>query len=89
VSGQQDRRCTVVAYPHVLLAAYPHVLQAIMARASDALETREHALETRELSCIARPAKPLFISEAHGQQRVVGHVAAPEPTPVVRRGLEP
>jgi hypothetical protein len=59
-----------------------------MARASNALETRERALETLEPSYIARPAKRFFISEAHGSQRAASRVAASEPTPAGRRGSE-
>jgi hypothetical protein len=37
-----------------------------MARALDALETRERTMETHEPSCIGRPAKAFFISKARG-----------------------
>jgi hypothetical protein len=35
-----------------------------MALASGALEAREHALETREPTCVARPAMVFFILES-------------------------
>jgi hypothetical protein len=38
----------------------------------------EHALETREPSCMPKTAKPFFIPVVHSPPRVVGHVAAPE-----------
>jgi hypothetical protein len=53
------------------------------------METRERALETCAFCSIGRPAKPFFLYEACGPQRAEGHVEAPEPTPAVRRGLEP
>jgi hypothetical protein len=46
-------------------------------------------LETREPSCIARPTKHFFISEAHSPQSAVGHMTASEPTPTERWGPEP
>jgi hypothetical protein len=60
-------------------AASPHILQAMMAQVSGTLGTCERTLETRVPSCIARPAKPFFILEAHGPQTATGHVAVPEP----------
>jgi hypothetical protein len=74
--------------PAHLAGHCPHVLQAIMARALDALETSERALETQESSCIARSTKPFFISEARGPQRAVGRMTASEPTRAGRRGPE-
>jgi hypothetical protein len=77
-------------------AAYPHVLQTIMALASGGLETREP-------SCIGRPAMPFFIHEARihwtrGSARTligrevgsgaVRYVAAPKSTSVGRHGPE-
>jgi hypothetical protein len=60
-----------------------------MALASGALEAYVRALKTCELSCIGRPARSFFILKAHGQLGTVGHVAAPEPSPVERRDPEP
>jgi hypothetical protein len=38
---------------------------------------------------MSRQAKHFFISKAHDPQRDMRHVAAPEPSLVERRGLEP
>jgi hypothetical protein len=40
--------------------------------------THERALETHELSCLPRAAKPFFYSYGPWPVGVVGHVAAPE-----------
>jgi hypothetical protein len=50
---------------------------------------RERALETREPSCMPRPARPFFIPEAHGPLRAAGHVTASEPSRVGRQGPKP
>jgi hypothetical protein len=74
---------------HRIVAACPHVLQVMMAQVSGVSKTCGRAVETRRPSRIVRPAKPFFISETHGPQRVVRHEAAPEPTPVGRQDPEP
>jgi hypothetical protein len=38
----------------------------------------EHALETREPSCVPRAAKPFFILVVHSPPGIVRHVATPE-----------
>jgi hypothetical protein len=47
------------------------------------------ALATCVPNCIDRSARFFFMLETHGPQGAVGHVAAPKPTPVGRRGPEP
>jgi hypothetical protein len=42
---------------------------------------REHALETRETSCVPTSAKPFFILVVHSPFRVMGYMAAPELSP--------
>jgi hypothetical protein len=71
-SGQLGQWCTI--------AACPHVLWAMMAQVSGISVTCRHALKTHEPSHIGRPAKPFFILEVCGPQRVVGHVAVSEPS---------
>jgi hypothetical protein len=61
-------------------AACPHVLQTL----SGALKTCSCALKTCVLSCTGRTASIFFMLEAHGPQRDVGYVAAPEYTPTER-----
>jgi hypothetical protein len=53
------------------------------------METRVHALETCEPSCIPRLARHFFIPDARGTLRVMEHVAVLEPFRVGRQGLEP
>jgi hypothetical protein len=69
--------CIVVALPHVLQAMMmPPVLTSCRS-----LGNARACLETREPSCVARAAKPFFISVVHNPLRVVGHVTAPELSP--------
>jgi hypothetical protein len=81
VSGQQGWCYTVVACLHVL--------QVVMAWASDALETCERVLETREPNYRARPVKIFFISKACNPWRAAWRVVALKPTLAYRRGPKP
>jgi hypothetical protein len=58
-----------------------------MAQVSGVSITCGHASETRGASRIGRPGKHFFILEVCGPQRVVGHVAAPEPSQAGRQSL--
>jgi hypothetical protein len=49
----------------------------------------QRTLETYEPSCMGRPATFFVILKARGQKRVVGYVAAPEPSWSGRLGPEP
>jgi hypothetical protein len=78
------------------VATYPNALQALttlhvrtfcrhmMALTSGALETCVRALGTYVPSYTGRPARLLFMLEAHGPQGATGHVASLEPTPAGR-----
>jgi hypothetical protein len=77
-SGQLGRRCTVADCPYVLRPMMDHV--------SGVSVMCGNVIETREPSRIGRLAKPFFILEVCDPQRAAGHVAAPEPSQVGRRG---
>jgi hypothetical protein len=91
-SGQLGLRCTVE----------PNC-SGMSARLAGASVTHDRALDTCEPSCVPEAARPFFIPVVHSplgrgvrgstrallsRRRGRGHVAAPEPTSVGRRGLE-